>query len=154
MKIKSKKPRKKVLDTISLADELGHDYFAARERASTAVKAQQEIGSRIKLVAEEVGEREGDKSLITGNQYVVGVMTTKPEMQVNWAAFRKTHQALYAKLLSPAIDDAKVEQAIASGLLPRKLLQKYLVPKGEPQKRLVCTRIGQGETNEAQIKAE
>lgn len=154
MKLKSKKPRKKVLDTISLADELGHDYFSARERASTASKMQKEIGDRIKLIAEEVGEREGDKSLVTGNQYVIGVLTTKAEMRVNWEAFKKLHKDLYLKLLSPAVDEKKVEQAVASGLLPRKLLLKYLVPKGEPQKRLVCSKIGHGETNEAQIQGE
>lgn len=146
MKI-TKVAKKKRLDTGALADELGSDYYSAREKATTATKHQHELAAKIKATAEEVGEVEGDRCIITGSQFVVGVLTTRPTQEVDWESFRKMHPGIWKRLVRLQVDEKLVEAALQQGVLPRKLLSKFLRVIKPPQKRVIVERVG--ETNEA-----
>jgi len=139
--------KKKVVDTEKLADDLGVEYAAAFEKAKTADGIKHEVATRIKAIAEEVGEAEGDRRLIRGSHFVVGFVTIEGQKIVDWALFKAQNAKLYSSLVSPAIDEQKVEEAIKDGRLPRALLKKYLVNKTAPSKRIIVERAGE-ETDE------
>lgn len=141
----AKKSKKKSVDTSALADELGSDYEAARERAKVAVDQQHLLSERIKLIAKEEGEWSGDRCVIVGETYTVGLIVAKPPQEVDWDAFLKAHPSLAAKLMSQQVDETKVEAALQNGTLPRKLLSKFIRPKRAPGERIVVERTGRNE---------
>lgn len=142
-----KKSKKKSIDTSALADELGADYEAARERAKAAADQQHLLSDRIKSIAKEEGAWSGDRCVITGATYTVGLVVAKPPQEVDWEAFAEAQPKLYAKLLTAQVDEAKVEKCLQDGTLSRKLLGKFIKPKRAPSERVIVERTGHNEAH-------
>ncbi len=136
-------------DLAVTADQLGMSYVKAREALKASTVARNAVADRIKTIAAEYGEAEGPRKVLTGTKYVVGFTTTSAAKKVDWERFKRKRPTLFAQLSSRQIDEKKVEAALADGTLPRELLEKFVIPAGDPVDRLLCEEVGK-ESNEAE----
>lgn len=109
------------------ADELGMRYASIKDTVSTTNEQLDEVKDEIKKLA-VFGEREGKQAIITGKQFVVGTITSDPQIELNYKQLFKEHPHLKLILRSTVVDEKKVVAAIDSGMISRKMLKRYTVP--------------------------
>lgn len=132
-----------------IADQLGERYEEVSDELKHLNGKRTEVVELIKRASEEEGESIGDRTVLRGRLFEVGFTTTKPQSEVDWAAFLKAHPRIATKITTISVDESKVERLLESGELPRKLLAKYvrIIPNTQ-QKRVYVSRRGR-ENHEA-----
>lgn len=129
-------------DAAAAADSLGQTYMNIRERLSALGSQREIVVNQIKSVAADIGTVEGPQTTIVGHKFRVGFVTASPRKAVDWEKFKRTRPKMYSRLCSLQIDDKKVEDALADGTLPRELLEKYVMPIGDPVDRVLVEEVG------------
>lgn len=124
------------------ADDLGAAYEKSSAQASTANKAKEEISKAIKESARQVGEQEGQRTVIKGKLFEVGFTTVTPTFLCRETARKILPSKLYSELVTmpePELSEKRFLKAVDDGRIPVKLAQQIL-KKGAPQERVYVGR--------------
>lgn len=123
--------------------ELGDLYGARRSKAKTeqakATKQLNEIETRAKELAEQLGIKRGKQSLLVGKDHVIGVTNVPGAQKADFAKLSKlVGEAFFKKhCCSLQPDETKILALIRSKQIKLETYKKCLVA-GKPSKRIYC----------------
>lgn len=133
--LKNKLPQVKSLK--KKADKLASDYQKASAVASAAEGKKTEINLQIKNLAAVAGVKDGTKTIVEGNDFLIGFNSIKMFFLDKAEAKKLLDAKLYESILAdPAIDKDKFQKAVDDGRIKREDAN-VILKEGTPQIRLV-----------------
>src|SRR5688572_2355733 len=132
------------------ADELGESYLRSKEQIDALFRQQDSRKNKIKIFTSKAASQTviGRETLVFGKRFAVGFLTTDGTKAVNYKRLFKLMPAIEKKVCRFVPVEELVEKAVRSGILPRKILVKCLVPVGKPQERVVVKDLSKKGKNE------
>lgn len=119
------------------ADKLAQSYQSASATASTAEAKKTEINLQIKNLAASAGVRDGTKTIVEGDDFIIGFNSVKMYFLDKAEAKSLLDAQLFESILAdPPIDKDKFQKAVDEGKITSQDAAKIL-KEGTPQIRLV-----------------
>jgi hypothetical protein len=119
------------------ADQLGQQYEDTNGAIKDLNKSKENTADEIKEFASVEGETSGKQTLVYGDKFAVGYVTTDPGQVIDEKKLFRLRPDLYKTLTKRVLDEDRLAQAVKDGTLKRKTLAKCFIPSSkEPQKRV------------------
>ena len=127
------------------ADELGEQYTGIREKITALGRQKDNIREDIVDLAEDVGVEEGKQTIVRGDKYIVGFITTTPTPVLDYKKLRQQISPdQWTQITQRIVDTELLETAIQTGKISRKIISRCLVKSDKtPQRRVLVSKIGE-----------
>jgi hypothetical protein len=130
------------------ADQYGQEYDDLGAQIKDLASSKDKTASLIKGLADKHGQTEGKQTLVHGQRYSVGFITTDPDKVLDHGKLQRAlDNDTWVSITTRVVDEKKLSYAIVKGKIKRKVIAACLVQDPRPpQKRVYVKKKGKHET--------